>query len=133
MSQPSDCAAATPQGTAPGEAGTLRVARDLADIVMEWSAPDAGCLASGYSVYRGDLATLRDTGYDHDTVLSCVQATTSLRVPEFDPAIGVADYYLVVPDNSIDEGSYGRDSSGVERPASLAACRPTQSLAACTP
>ena len=33
-------------------------------------------------------------------------------------------YYLVVPQGVVREGSYGVDSAGVSRPASLSACEP---------
>ena len=46
-----------------------------------------------------------------------------------------SQYYLVVPVNKAGqrEGSYGVDSSGASRPASLAACYPTGAAATCNP
>ena len=40
-------------------------------------------------------------------------------------------YYLVVPRNPNDEGSYGTNSSAVERPQGSAVCIPTQVLGTC--
>jgi hypothetical protein len=42
-------------------------------------------------------------------------------------------YYLVVPvaTGLAEEGSYGTDSAGVERPPGTTACAPQQNLAAC--
>jgi hypothetical protein len=131
--------ACTPCGTTappPGEAGTstpLTVRRVFGSLVFEWGAPDSGCLADDYAVYRGDLSALATTGYSHDQILSCGTGGTSLTVSLLHPAIGVADYYLVVSANGSREGSYGTDSESEERPVSAAACQPAQDLAACSP
>jgi leucyl aminopeptidase len=119
---------------APGEAGVtapLSVRRESGQLVLEWGASAPGCMAPGYAVYRGDLDTLRTTGYNHDTVLACGDPLTSLGIPETDPRLGSADYFLVVAGNGADEGSYGRASTGPERPPSGAACLVGQNLSAC--
>jgi hypothetical protein len=127
---------AAPVGS-PGEPGTtvpLTLARDSGDLVFHWGAAEPACDTADYAVYQGDLATLLTAGYGHDTVLTCTTAgATTLAIPETDPRLGDADYYLVVADNGIQEGSYGRNSSDVERPASVAACHPAQNIAACVP
>ena len=40
--------------------------------------------------------------------------------------LGYVSYYLVVPTNTSQEGSYGRDSAGTIRPTSGTPCRPQQ-------
>ena len=37
-------------------------------------------------------------------------------------------YFLVVPVDDAQEGTYGTDSSGNERPTGVMACRPTQNV-----
>lgn len=121
---------------APGEAGVtapLLVRRESGNLVFDWGAPAAGCGAVQYVVYRGDLATLQATGYNHDTALGCGQPSSTFSIPETDPRLGQADYYLVVAGSGSAEGSYGRDTSGNERPVSAAACLSTQDLGSCGP
>jgi hypothetical protein len=56
-----------------------------------------------------------------------------LIIPLADARLGDADYFIVAAENGTSEGSYGRASSGAERPASASACRPAQDLGACAP
>lgn len=131
-----ECRPCESVASAPGEAATsapLTMDRSNGNLVFEWGAPDAGCLADDYAVYRGDLTTLRTTGYSHDQVLSCATGGPSLVIAETHPAIGEADYFLVVSDNGAQEGSYGLDSGNAERPVSASACHGTQDLSACGP
>ena len=58
--------------------------------------------------------------------LDCNYGATSMTLT---PSSGNT-YYLVVPHNGVNEGSYGVDSNGVERPAAIAACYP-QSVGYC--
>jgi len=120
----------------PGEAGItapLTVRREAGNLVFEWGAPAAACQPADHALYAGDLGALGTAGYGHDRVLTCAAGATSLTVPEMHPAIGAADYYLVVSDNAVQEGSYGRDSDGAERPASTSACHEAQNLVSCGP
>jgi leucyl aminopeptidase len=120
----------------PGEAGVtapLTVRRDAGNLVFEWGAPDPACQTADYAVYKGDLTSLSASGYSHDRALTCAAGSTSFSIPETNPGIGSADYYLVVADNGLHEGSYGRDSDGGQRPASPAACHVAQNLLACSP
>jgi hypothetical protein len=66
-------------------------------------------------------------------VLTCAAGAATLVIPESHPALGEADYYVVVSNNGIQEGSYGRDSDGRERPASASACLAAQNLLPCEP
>ncbi|HYS78772.1 MAG TPA: hypothetical protein VEO94_08020, partial [Candidatus Dormibacteraeota bacterium] len=52
---------------------------------------------------------------------------TSLTFPQ--PA--ASTYYIVVPKNTVSEGSYGRAGNGSERPPGTTACLPQQIAAAC--
>jgi hypothetical protein len=90
-------------------------------ITLTW-APS--CLASDtdYAIYEGTLGSY----YTHSS-LFCT--TGGLTVKTFTPHSGDI-YYLVVPLNPIQEGSYGTRSSGPERPPGSAPCLP-QSIGTC--
>ena len=80
----------------------------LGRLRLSWGA---SCLAgdTDYEVYEGTIGGLFD---DHAPAFCTTSgATTSLP---FLPAPGNT-YYLVVPINTSAEGSYGRDSAGIER------------------
>ena len=113
------------------ESTSLRLSRQPGQILFAWNPPESSCQTVGYAVYRGDLAQLTTGAYTHDTALSCATAGTSFAIAESDQALGVSDYFLVVADNEFQEGSYGRDSGGAERPASSSACHAAQNLAGC--
>lgn len=120
---------------APGEPGTsvaLTVTKSGGNLVFSWGAPDPGCTASDYALYKGDLGILKSTGYNHDTVITCsTGGSTTYSVSLSDPKIGAMDYYIVVGLNGTHESSYGRDSKGIERPVSSSACRVQQNTNAC--
>jgi Zn-dependent M28 family amino/carboxypeptidase len=120
----------------PGEPGVLEqltVERRAGDLVFQWGQPEAACGAADSMLYRGDLTTLRGGVYAHDTALTCAAGASSFSLAESDPRLGSADYFLVVAGNGLQEGSYGRDDAGAERPSSAAACVPAQNLASCAP
>jgi leucyl aminopeptidase len=117
---------------APGEPVKLTIELVAEELVFQWNAPDAVCGTTDYAVYRGDLTSLHGGSYAHDTVVSCQVEGSSLVLPLDDPQVGMADYYLVIASNGVQEGSYGRDSDALERPASLQ-CQPAQNLASCAP
>ena len=75
-----------------------------------------------YEIYEGALRAF--TSHVH---ISC--STGGLASANIAPALGDR-YYLVVSTNAGVEGSYGKSSSGVERLASGASCRP-QAIRAC--
>jgi hypothetical protein len=116
-----DCATAT--CPMPGWPGTpLTVSRAAAgDLRLAWGL---GCSADAvdHVVDEGTLGSW----YDHEAVLcdtggAIVSATLT-------PGAG-GRYFLVVPVTRIDEGSYGLDSFGAERPRSTGAtCRAGQVL-----
>jgi hypothetical protein len=115
----------------PGEPGLLTVGKDSGQIFFDWDGAVPGCIAEGYALYRGDILELRSSGYNHATAVTCAADSTSFAIDA--SALGTADYYLVVNDNGLHEGSYGRDSKGAERPASAAACRAGQNITDCWP
>jgi hypothetical protein len=104
-------------------AGTpLRIAKAAASqLALAWGV---SCSAgdTDYEIYEGALRAF--TSHVH---ISC--STGGLTSATIVPALGDR-YYLVVPTNGGVEGSYGKNSSGIERLASGASCRP-QAVQAC--
>lgn len=84
-----------------------------AEIILTWGT---SCLSTDndYELYEGTL------GYftSHAPVMCSTGGATVVTLTP-DPG---DTYYLVVPRNGMREGSYGLDSSGVQRPQSSAAC-----------
>ncbi|MDX1389760.1 MAG: choice-of-anchor J domain-containing protein, partial [Acidobacteriota bacterium] len=118
----------------PGEpGGLLDLGKSAGNLDLEWGSTAPGCGTTDYMVYRGSLAALRAGGYAHDTAVSCGTGGTGLSIPLNDPSLGGRDYFLVVAGNGTEEGSYGRDSGGAERPVSAAACQPSQNIEPCGP
>jgi len=116
----------------PGEPSGLTIELGAQDLVFQWDAPGAACGTVDYAVYRGDLTSLHGGSYAHDTAVSCQAGAGPLVLPLDDPQVGTADYYLVVGSNGVQEGSYGRNSNALERPASTQ-CQAAQNLAPCAP
>lgn len=101
----------------------LLVDRDGTDLELSWSASCSPADVD-YAVYEGTLGDFTS----HFPVVCSTGGATAATVPM--PTGGA--YYLVVPSDTLTDGSYGRDSSGVERPGSLAGCRP-HAVSSCTP
>ena len=132
MGPASNCVTVAPSTGAPGEPPALTVTKSGGNLVFSWGAPPNGCTSSDYALYKGDITTLRSTGYSHDTVLTCTTGgSTTFSLPLTDSRIGTADYYLVVGLNATHESSYGRRSVGTERPPSANACRLQQNTNTC--
>jgi hypothetical protein len=92
----------------------------------------ASCASGGtsYGLYEGTIASLQTGMYDH-AKKTCIESCPGNIT--FGPASGDR-YYLVVPHNGSEEGSYGLDSTLTERPqtASVAArCMAIQNLTPC--
>jgi hypothetical protein len=98
----------------------LRVAKSGTDLAMTWST--ACGPAVDYAVYEG---ALRVSGSLVSRLCSTGGATSATLTPG-----GGDRYYLVVPTNAGNEGSYGRTSGGIERPPAAIACSP-QLIAGC--
>jgi PKD repeat protein len=110
----------------PGATGAFAVARNQdGTLALTWAADCGG--ASSYAVYRGDLGSgygslAPEPGF-------CDVAATSATLPAGD---GLADFFLVVPNDGANEGSYGADSAGPRAPSGQA-CYPGGGTDACAP
>ncbi len=112
---------AVPDGFgAPGVPLTVTYA--TGNLTLTW---DVSCAAidTDYEIYEGALGTY----YSHASKFC---TTGGLTTSTF---AGPPDstYYLVVPRNTLGEGSYGSASSGAERPQGASACLPQQIAVAC--
>lgn len=81
--------------------------------------PSTSAGVDDYALYEGTLLSW----YSHSP-----KTCNYISGTDFTPQ-AADSYYLVVPINANDEGSYGTNSSGTERPQGTGACRPTQALA----
>ena len=107
-----------PDGTLSAPGSPFTVAKSGSDVALAW---DASCStdAIDYAVYSGAIGNW----YSHEPVACSTAAalTTTLALAPGNR------YILVVPLTVDDEGSFGTDSAGRERPRSLGTtCRPTQ-------
>jgi hypothetical protein len=106
-------------GDVPGS--PLRLTRlGSGQVRLEWS-PSCASEDSNYAVYRGTLG-----GFTTHTPMTC--STGGATTVTISPGAGNR-YYLVVPLNDTQEGSYGRDGTGAERQPSASPCRPEQAIA----
>jgi hypothetical protein len=115
----------------PGEPNNLMVSESAGNLVFSWSAPYSGCNTLSYAVYRGDLSTFASGAYSHGTALTCDVGQRSFTLPLNDGRLGSLDYFLVVANNSVEEGSYGKDSNGQQRPVSSGRCKAYQDWGSC--
>jgi hypothetical protein len=90
------------------------------DLELSWG-DSCQFIDSDYEIYEGSL----DNMNGHQP-LFCTTLGQTTKV--FEPTPDQDSYYLVVPSNASQEGSYGRDSDGAQRPASTTPCRPQQLL-----
>jgi hypothetical protein len=112
----------------PGEAKSLTLSRPLGpgeppSLTLRWSATCTGG-ASDYAIYEGTLGSW----YSHSQ-LDCTDYGGD-RQETVTPSPGNR-YYLVVPESAANEGSYGADSHGAQRPAGAATCRVTRVPTSC--
>ena len=114
-------AGAVPDGLwVPG--AQLTVEHVGADIKLTW---DNSCTGErDYEIYEGGFGDFASHFY-----LFCT--TDAQTTKTFTPGSG-DHYYLVVPTTGFREGSYGRDSIGVERPPGIRSCL-EQAFAVCGP
>jgi hypothetical protein len=106
---------------------TLHVNKSIitpGDLTLVWSGSCSEG-ASDYGIYEGTIGSW----FSH-TTKDCHDNPPALT-EEVTPAAG-SDYYLVVPLNDAEEGSYGLATSG-ERPPGAAQCKPVQTLTVCPP
>ena len=112
-------------GTAPdGKSGStpLRVARAAGtQLTLTWGA-SCSTSASDYAIYEGTLDALHAGSWNHASK-TCSAGTD--RTETITPGSG-ARYYLVAPVTSTAEGRLGKTSSGADRPAAAAPCKPRE-------
>lgn len=100
---------------APGDVGnTLLLTKENENIKLTWLPPGNVCFTTSYAIYRGTLPLI---SYNH-TPKECLVSETYF-LEQYDAQ---SNYYLVVSNNGTAEGSYGKDSSGAERPQSASPC-----------
>ena len=85
------------------------------------------CHASQEAVYKGNAPISGNVSWQN----SYCNVTTTFDPGN--PAAGQFYYFVVVGQNGVLEGSYGQNSSGVERPESvgIGACEMAQGLGSC--
>jgi len=123
------CSAAIPveDGLAPGQ---LQLTKGVLTAVNLTFAPS--CHATDNTVYWGSAS-------GHMTGISWTQSACafgpggSATVSPGTPAPGGLFYFVVVPSNGASEGSYGRNSSGTERPQGSGTCHFPQLLGGTCP
>ncbi|MDH3627371.1 MAG: hypothetical protein OEV00_01045 [Acidobacteriota bacterium] len=118
-----DCAPVGGAGSVPNGGDTpgepLRVNLVGGDLELTWSQ-SCETTDTDYAIYEGFLGA-----YPSHFSKFCVNGGATTRTF---PQDGFNRYYLVVPFKSGMEGSYGRDSDGVERPRGGGTCEPDQTL-----
>ena len=104
---------------------TLKVAKaaGASRLRLSWGA-SCSSGASDYGIYEGQIGNW----YSHSSVV-CTDIGAD-RSEEITYALGNR-YYLVVPRNATEEGSYGAASDGVERPVGSSRCAPSQVIRSC--
>ncbi len=110
----------------PGRVPMITVDRSAVtpgNLTISWSA-SCSSGAEDYGIHEGQIGSW----YSH-TQIDCSDDGGDLT-EEITPSAGDR-YYLVVPHHPDDEGSYGVDSSALERPVGGAVCAAMQTLAPC--
>jgi Mg-chelatase subunit ChlD len=110
----------------PGEPRIRRVGYSPATGQLQVDYTPA-CAASNHTIYYGPLQQVAGYGYSG---AACALGTSGSA--SFAPGALASAFFLVVGENGLDEGSYGRRSSGTERPEDLGTqvCDRPQSLGA---
>ena len=119
-----DCGGSSGPGSVPdGDAvpGTpLRMSKASGGMVSLTWAASCSTVDTDYEIYEGFVGAY----YSHFSKLCTTGSATSVS---FSP--GVLDrYYLVVPTDGTEEGSYGRDSDDDERPQGGGVCKSQQTV-----
>jgi hypothetical protein len=109
----------------PGVVPALRVRKSASpgNLFVDWN-PSCSNGAEDYAIYEGRIGDW----YGHE-ILDCHDDGGN-RVEEITPS-GSNRYFLVVPKNPNSEGSYGRDSDDIPRPASDSPCVEPQVISQC--
>jgi hypothetical protein len=120
-------AIAVEDGLAPG---LLQLARGAGSAVDLTFAPS--CHQNDHTVYWGSATGLM-TGVSWTQSACGSGPGGAATVNPGTPAPGGLFYFVVVPSNGTNEGSYGRDSSGTERPQGSGSCHRPQLLGGTCP
>lgn len=120
---PGQAPGVVPDGGARLAGGPLRADRIGESIRLSWSPAVCGPDVVDYAVYSGTLGA-----FDTHVPLAC--STNGETLAEL-PLPAGSSYFLSVPQATVLEGSYGKDSSGRERPHAVGACRPRVLYDAC--
>lgn len=110
-------------GRVPAPIQVDRSTANPGNLVVSW-APSCSSVASSYTVYEGVIGSW----YSHEPLFCATRLLTNSV--DFPPGTGDR-YYLVVPRTVGAEGSYGLDSSGLERPVATGACTAVQTITSC--
>ncbi|MDH3284809.1 MAG: hypothetical protein OEQ13_08705, partial [Acidobacteriota bacterium] len=105
-----------------GRVNPLFVDKVGSSVKLDWGA-SCSTADNAYGVYEGVMG---GTFNSHTTIGQCGLAVTTAT---FSPGSGNR-YYLVVPEDGANEGSYGVNSGGAERVVGGSQCR-TQTLGTC--
>jgi hypothetical protein len=105
----------TPTSDEAGTGASLRASRDGTFVHISWMP---ACNATAHTAYFGSSPI---AGVVNWTSSNCDLGTSgSLLVTVANPPQGKFTYFVVVGRNASSEGSYGKASSGAERPEALA-------------
>ncbi|ANM31447.1 hypothetical protein ABI59_20530 [Acidobacteria bacterium Mor1] len=113
----------TGPGSIPSVSLTVDKAAVAGNLTLSWGA-SCGADARDYGIYEGQLGNW----YSHQSI-TCTDSGADLT-EEIVPLIGDR-YFLVVPLGDTDEGGYGTDSGGAERPVGMPACAVSRQSAVC--
>lgn len=97
----------------------LSIAKSGSNLILNWGIPGATCQTQNYGIYRGALPL---DGYNYSSVVCTTGGSTTTTIS----ADADSYYYLVVAQNEGYEGSYGVNSSQIQRPAASIPCLPQQ-------
>ena len=100
----------------PGDVANLQVARTgAAQLTLSWSPTCSPGGLDDYAIYMGTIGSW----YSHD-VVDCTDGGHDRAEPLAMPAGNV--YFLLVPYNANNQGSYGQRTGGIERPTGASSC-----------
>ncbi|MFN7965409.1 MAG: hypothetical protein U0V87_06965 [Acidobacteriota bacterium] len=108
----------------PGESLNLRISKaSSSQLRFTWD-PSCSGNATDYGIYMGTLGS-----FASHAMLDCSDGGGDRSELESMPAGN--KYFLVVPLATVEEGSYGTNSAGIERARGVTTCRTTRALAPC--
>ena len=110
----------------PGRVSKITIAKVAGlpnDLTLSWTTSCSGG-ADDYGIYEGKIGS-----WTSHVSIDCSDDFSDLS--EQITTSATSNYYLVVPHNTNDEGSYGLDSGSVERPVGGAACVTPQTITPC--